>query len=151
MTRTVQDDQHYEEDANGMMRSQWIKVEERWETLGADDKPYCREATREDAIHRHLRSNGFLAAQQASAQAHGVALHNVTEPLTAIRKVTRYAVSSVWEVESDREALDEMTEQLRLPPCMHPDDRRMWSGRYNADGPCGDGHWFCGRCCEKLP
>lgn len=142
----IQDDQHFEQDEHGVIRHQRIYVEERWETIGADGKPYSSEATREDAIYRHVTSNAHLADSVEDLARHGhQSEKSYGEPLRGVRKVMRYETSSTWEVASDFEELDEMTEQLNLPPCPHPPDRAMNSGsRINS-------YRFCGRCCERLP
>src|ERR1700731_2575577 len=101
----LQDDQHYETDAAGVVRHQRILVEEHWETLGADGEPYVREATREDAIYQHLHSNAALSDARREIHKIGGDSDVVGEPLTGVRHVIRYETSSTWEAISEIEPL----------------------------------------------
>lgn len=137
--KTLQDDQHYETAPDGTARWQRICVEERWESLQPDGSVWTSEATREDLIFRHLQSNAHFAdhAQWLTEHNHPKkAEYEPGVPLARIRKVTRYETGSAWEVVSEVEDLDEMTELLNQPPCTHPVDR------------IHDG--LCHRCCERV-
>lgn len=136
--KTLQDDQHYETTADGTSRWQRMVVEERWESLQPDGTAWCSEATREDLIRRHLRSNAHFADHAEWLKEHPqIEGHEFDPvPLARIRKVTRYETGSAWEVVSDVEDLDEMTELLNQPPCQHPVDK-IYDG-------------LCFRCCERV-
>lgn len=142
-THTLQDDQHYDEDpATGAVRHQWIRVQEHWETIGGDGKPYVREATREDAIYHHLRSNAGLSDARREIHKMGGVSDVIGEPLTGVRHVVRYETSSAWEVISDIEPVDELAEIASTPPCPHPPDQMMKVGLPNRT--------MCGRCATYL-
>lgn len=140
----IQDDQQYETDSTGAVRHQRILVEEHWETIGGDGKPYVLEATREDAIYAHLRSNAGLSDARREIHELGGQSEVVGEPLTGVRHVVRYETSSAWEVISDVEPLDELAEIANTQPCDHPPDRAMNVGAY------GKSKMMCGRCCTYL-
>lgn len=140
--RVLQDDQHYETDSAGAIRHQRILVEEHWETIGADGKPYVREATREDAIFVHLRSNADLSDTRRELQQNGGHSDVVGEPLCGVRHVVHYETSSTWEAISETEPLDELAEIANTQPCQHPAEHIMKIGR--------DRQPLCGRCCTYL-
>lgn len=142
--QVLQDDQHYETDSAGAVRHQRILVEERWETIGADGEPYCSEASREDAIYRHLHSNAALSDSRREIQKLGGESDVVGEPLLGVRKVVRYETSSIWEAISDVEVLDELDEIANTKPCPHPADRILHNTSRINDRP------LCGRCATYL-
>lgn len=141
---TLQDDQHFETDPNGAIRHQRILVEERWETIGADGKPYASEATRDDAIYRHLHSNSALSDSRREIEKMGGVSDVIGEPLTGVRKVVRYETSSTWEAISEIEPLDELHEIANTEPCPHPADRILHHTSVIHDRP------LCGRCATYL-
>lgn len=145
--RTIQDDQHFETNPDGSaVRWQSIRVQEWWETIGADGKPYVTQATRDEAIYEHLKSNAGLSNQRAEMTARGIACDVIGEPLHGVRHVVRYETASAWEDAGDIEPVDVLAEIADQQPCPHPPERAMKGGsRYTSE------HWFCGRCYEKLP
>lgn len=141
MDRNVlQDDQHYETNADGAVRHQWIRVLERWESLLADGSTYCSAASREDVIFEHLHSNAHMAHHAKFMAERGEPPATHGEPLTTVRRVVRYEISSTWEVVSQTEQLDELAEIASLPPCPHPAERIQDSGSRSRS------RRFCGRC-----
>jgi hypothetical protein len=58
--------------------------------------------------------------------------------------VVRYETSSTWEVFSDIEPLDELTEIANVKPCPHPPDRIMNVASY------GPPRMMCGRCSTDM-
>ena len=139
----LQSDQHSEIAADGTLRTQWIHVEEYWETVGPDGKVVVRDATRDDVIDSHIRSNDAFQYYRELAAARGeVARYQGTE-MCGVRKVVRYETSSTWEVADTVEPLNEATVRAEAQPCSHPQDRV--SGGYRGTRP------FCGRCGETLP
>lgn len=145
MDRNVlQDDQHYETTADGAVRQQWIRVVERWESLLPDGQTYCSAASREDVIFQHLHSNAHMAhhAKWMAERGEPPATHG--EPLTAVRRVVRYEISSTWEVASPIECMDELVEIASMPPCAHP------PASIQETGPSRNRRRYCGRCGETL-
>lgn len=139
--KTLRYDESTDTTETGAPRWQYTRVEEWWETLGADGKPYVRCATRADAIDRHLRSNAGLSDHRQWMTEHGKQPGTIIgEPLTAIRHVTRHETHTSWEVVDEAESLDELTEITNTQPCAHPQE---WI--YESTG-----RHYCGRCGEKV-
>lgn len=138
---TLQDDQHYDDGGDGRL-SRWhmIRVRESWQTLGPDGEVvHSGHASREDAIFAHIHSNQAFAyhAEFMAQQGKSDEVKHTGTPLCGVRKVTRYETGAHWEVESDREVLDELTEMTDLPDCDHPQNRRQSTMRSTFCGRCG--------------
>lgn len=135
----LQNDQHYE-DVQGVSRWQMMRVTERWDTLGPDGEPVItKEGSRTDAIDRHLRSNAGFAAANKELEKLGAeeAGRYTGTPLCGVRRVLRYETGASWEVVTDTEPLDELTEILNAQPCEHPTERQSMVRDATFCGRCG--------------
>jgi hypothetical protein len=108
-TNTLQDDQHYEDNDDGVSRWHSMRIEERWETLGPDGKRVHSAASREDVIADHLRSNEAFSYHVGFMLERGETVENHSTPLCGVRRVLRYITGSHWEVVTDSEQLDART------------------------------------------
>jgi hypothetical protein len=139
--RTIHEINLFDDNDDGVIRSQQIRVTERWESLDEQDRVQTSGATREDLVFTHLQSNGAFARHRQFLQEHpqirGPDYEVEIIPLAHIRKVTRTETMTVWEEVTNTEDVDELTEQLNCPPCPHAEDKRQKGMR----GPD-----YCGRC-----